>query len=166
VKRRCPLPHLFKCDSHIRWRCKVKCPACLTDNPATRKFCRECRTIGLQSGADNLSEDKRCGECSYSQMQLPAHSIRLLSRQLLHPQVPGRKDSEEQKMYAPKPASAVGLVATSESLLRARTVGFLRYLVSDLWLSKNAFALPLMLIVDFFKADYRLSSFCVCQNNH
>jgi hypothetical protein len=117
----------------------VKYPASLPDNPARRKFCRERGAIGLQCGADNLSEDKCCGECGHSLMQFPASSIRLLSRQPLHPQIPGRKDSEEQKMYAPKPASAVGLVAMSESLLPARTVGFLRFLVSDFWVVKERF---------------------------
>ena len=166
MKRRYPLPHMMKRDSPIRWRSKVKYPASLPDNPARRKFSRECGAIRLECGAENLSEDKCCGECSHSLTQLPAPGIRLLSRQLLHPQVPGRKESEEQKMYAPKPTSAVGLVATSESLLRGRTVGFLRFLVSDFWLPKNAFALPLQLLMDFIKTDYRFSSFSVCQNSH
>ena len=34
----------------------MKCPACQTENPENRKFCRECQ-------AENLPGDKFCGEC-------------------------------------------------------------------------------------------------------
>ena len=145
----------------------MKCPACLTDNPVTGKFCREYRAIGLQCGADNLSEDKCCGECVHSLRQFPVPTIRLLSRQLPHPQVPRRKDSEEQKMYAPKPATAVGLVAKPESLRPARAVGFcaLSFLIFRI-IKETLFGLPLLLITDFFKTGYRFSYFPFCQNNH
>ncbi len=45
----------------------MKCPKCQTENPATRKFCRECGAKLLlvchQCGTENLPDDKFCGEC-------------------------------------------------------------------------------------------------------
>ena len=45
----------------------MKCPECQTENPETRKFCRECgaKLICLcpQCGSENLPGDKFCGEC-------------------------------------------------------------------------------------------------------
>jgi len=45
----------------------MKCPECQTENPETRKFCRECgaKLIHLcpQCGSENLPGDKFCGEC-------------------------------------------------------------------------------------------------------
>ena len=45
----------------------MKCPSCQTDNPPTRKFCRECGTkllrICPECAAENLPGDKFCGEC-------------------------------------------------------------------------------------------------------
>jgi class 3 adenylate cyclase len=46
------------------------CPKCQTENPATRKFCRECGAKLLlvcpQCGTENLPDDKFCGECGYN----------------------------------------------------------------------------------------------------
>lgn len=45
----------------------MKCPKCQTENPDTRKFCRECgiklNLICTQCSAENLPNDKFCGEC-------------------------------------------------------------------------------------------------------
>ena len=45
----------------------MKCPNCQSENPETRKFCRECGAklshICPQCGHDNLPGDKFCGEC-------------------------------------------------------------------------------------------------------
>ena len=48
----------------------MKCPECQTENPETRKFCRECGAKLIlfcpQCGSENLPEDKFCGECGHS----------------------------------------------------------------------------------------------------
>ena len=45
----------------------MKCPKCSTDNPETRKFCRECGEKLLlrcpKCNSENLPGDKFCGEC-------------------------------------------------------------------------------------------------------
>ncbi|MFC1824464.1 AAA family ATPase [Thermodesulfobacteriota bacterium] len=45
----------------------MKCPECQTENPETRKFCRECGAklliICPQCDFENLPEDKFCGDC-------------------------------------------------------------------------------------------------------
>ena len=47
----------------------MKCPECQTENPKTRKFCRECgvKLILLcpQCSSENLPGDKFCGECGH-----------------------------------------------------------------------------------------------------
>lgn len=47
----------------------MECPECQTENPETRKFCRECgaKLILLcpQCNSENLPGDKFCGECGY-----------------------------------------------------------------------------------------------------
>jgi hypothetical protein len=49
---------------------KMKCPKCQTENPDTRKFCRECgaKLILLCSkcNSENLPGDKFCGECGHN----------------------------------------------------------------------------------------------------
>jgi len=48
----------------------MKCPGCQTENPETRKFCRECGSKLILScpdcGSENLPGDKFCGECGNS----------------------------------------------------------------------------------------------------
>jgi len=48
----------------------MKCPKCHTENPETRKFCRECGAKLLlvcpQCGSENLPGDKFCGECGHN----------------------------------------------------------------------------------------------------
>ncbi len=48
----------------------MKCPECQTENPETRKFCRECgaKLILLcpQCNSENLPGDKFCGECGHN----------------------------------------------------------------------------------------------------
>ena len=48
----------------------MKCPKCQTENPETRKFCRECGAklivVCPQCGAENLPSDKFCGECGHT----------------------------------------------------------------------------------------------------
>jgi ribosomal protein L40E len=47
----------------------MKCQKCQTDNPETRKFCRECGTRLLvlcsECGFENTPGDKFCGECGH-----------------------------------------------------------------------------------------------------
>jgi class 3 adenylate cyclase len=43
----------------------MKCPKCQTENPATRKFCRECGAK-LLLVCPNLPDDKFCGECGHN----------------------------------------------------------------------------------------------------
>jgi len=52
----------------------MNCPKCQTENPVTRKFCRECGAklplMCLQCGNENLLGDKFCGECGNSLTEL------------------------------------------------------------------------------------------------
>ena len=45
----------------------MKCPKCQTENPDSRRFCRECGDqLGLicpHCGSENLPGDKYCGSC-------------------------------------------------------------------------------------------------------
>jgi class 3 adenylate cyclase/tetratricopeptide (TPR) repeat protein len=60
----------------------MKCPKCHTDNPETRKFCRECGCklllICPQCSFENLPGDKFCGECG-SDLQKPQETTKELS---------------------------------------------------------------------------------------
>jgi class 3 adenylate cyclase/tetratricopeptide (TPR) repeat protein len=53
----------------------MKCPECQTENPETRKFCRECGgkliLICPQCSSENLPGDKFCGECGHN-LSLPS----------------------------------------------------------------------------------------------
>ena len=53
----------------------MKCPGCKTENPDTRKFCRECGSklsvICSQCSSENLPGDKFCGECG-QKLPIPA----------------------------------------------------------------------------------------------
>ncbi|RLC11086.1 MAG: guanylate cyclase, partial [Deltaproteobacteria bacterium] len=48
----------------------MECPACHTENPESRKFCRECGKklllICPDCSAQNVPRDKFCGECGHS----------------------------------------------------------------------------------------------------
>jgi class 3 adenylate cyclase/tetratricopeptide (TPR) repeat protein len=48
----------------------MKCPECQTENPETRKFCRECGVklilLCSQCSSENLPGDKFCGECGHN----------------------------------------------------------------------------------------------------
>ena len=48
----------------------MNCPKCQTENPAARKFCRECGAklllVCSQCGTENLPDDKFCGECGHN----------------------------------------------------------------------------------------------------
>ena len=54
----------------------MKCPKCQTDNPETRKFCRECglnlSQVCPQCGSENLPEDKFCGDCGQALVETKA----------------------------------------------------------------------------------------------
>ena len=47
----------------------MECPKCRTENPGTRKFCRECGAklllVCAECNAENFPGDKFCGECGY-----------------------------------------------------------------------------------------------------
>jgi class 3 adenylate cyclase/tetratricopeptide (TPR) repeat protein len=47
----------------------MKCNSCHTENPETRKFCRECGAklalVCPECGAENFPDDKYCGECGH-----------------------------------------------------------------------------------------------------
>ena len=48
----------------------MKCPKCQSENPETRKFCRECGAklllICPECNAENFPGDKFCGECGHN----------------------------------------------------------------------------------------------------
>ncbi|MBW2053263.1 MAG: zinc ribbon domain-containing protein [Deltaproteobacteria bacterium] len=73
----------------------MKCPKCQTDNPDSRKFCRECGAKFLllcpQCGSGNFPGDKFCGECGQN---------------LTHPSEPA---SEEQSFCKEPRAPALGI---------------------------------------------------------
>jgi|GEM_PF-976152 len=52
----------------------MKCPQCQTENPGTRKFCRECGAklslLCPKCASENLPGDKFCGECGHD-LSLP-----------------------------------------------------------------------------------------------
>ncbi len=52
----------------------MKCQKCQTENPETRKFCRECgaklQFVCPQCGTENFPDDKFCGECGNSLTEL------------------------------------------------------------------------------------------------
>ena len=54
----------------------MKCPKCQTDNPETRRFCRECGAklsqVCPHCGSENLPGDKFCGECGHDLRELKA----------------------------------------------------------------------------------------------
>jgi class 3 adenylate cyclase/tetratricopeptide (TPR) repeat protein len=53
----------------------MKCPKCETENPETKKFCRECGVkltlVCPQCGSESLPGDKFCGECGHN-LSLPS----------------------------------------------------------------------------------------------
>ena len=57
----------------------MKCPECQSENPETRKFCRECgaKLILLcpQCNSENFPGDKFCGECGHN-LTFPSEPIR------------------------------------------------------------------------------------------
>jgi hypothetical protein len=75
----------------------MKCPECQTENPETRKFCRECGEKLLlvcpECNAENLPGDKFCGECG--------HSLTILSEPVPKLLSPEQKIAKIQK-YIPK----------------------------------------------------------------
>lgn len=48
----------------------MKCPKCQTENPQTRKFCRECgerlSLVCPECRTENLPDDKFCAECGHN----------------------------------------------------------------------------------------------------
>ena len=57
----------------------MKCPKCQTDNPETRKFCRECGSkfvvVCPKCESENLPTDKFCGDCGHN-LTLPSEPTR------------------------------------------------------------------------------------------
>ena len=60
----------------------MECPECHTENPETRKFCRECGhkfiLVCPECSTENIPGDKFCGECGYNFIQ-PKASPKYLS---------------------------------------------------------------------------------------
>ena len=56
----------------------MKCPKCQTENPETRKFCRQCGAklvlLCPQCSCENLPRDRFCGECGHKLM-LPSEPV-------------------------------------------------------------------------------------------
>ncbi|MBS3810196.1 MAG: zinc ribbon domain-containing protein, partial [Desulfobacterales bacterium] len=48
----------------------MQCPNCQTENPVSRKFCRECGgklvPVCPACGCENTPGDKFCGECGHA----------------------------------------------------------------------------------------------------
>jgi class 3 adenylate cyclase len=61
----------------------MKCPKCQTENPETRKFCRECGEKLLlfcpKCHSENLPTDKFCGECGQNLTASPECTLKELS---------------------------------------------------------------------------------------
>jgi hypothetical protein len=57
----------------------MKCPECQTENPDTRKFCRECGSkfvvVCPKCESENLPSDKFCGDCGHN-LTLSSEPIR------------------------------------------------------------------------------------------
>jgi class 3 adenylate cyclase/tetratricopeptide (TPR) repeat protein len=57
----------------------MKCPKCQTENPASRKFCRECGAklmlVCRKCNSENLPTDKFCGDCGHN-LTLPSEPTR------------------------------------------------------------------------------------------
>ena len=57
----------------------MKCPKCHTENPETRKFCRECGSkfvaVCPRCESENLPTDKFCGDCGHN-LALPSEPTR------------------------------------------------------------------------------------------
>ena len=60
----------------------MECPDCHTENPETRKFCRECGTklllICPNCSSENIPGDKFCGECGCNLLK-PSEASKELS---------------------------------------------------------------------------------------
>jgi len=61
----------------------MKCPKCQTENPETRKFCRQCGAkLSLpcpQCGCENVPGDRFCGECGHDLSVTPEPMLKPLS---------------------------------------------------------------------------------------
>ncbi|MBM3174022.1 MAG: zinc-ribbon domain-containing protein, partial [Chloroflexi bacterium] len=61
----------------------MKCPKCQTENPETRKFCRQCGAkLSLpcpQCGCENVPGDRFCGECGHDLAVTPEPMLKPLS---------------------------------------------------------------------------------------
>ena len=106
----------------------MKCPKCRTENPGTRKFCKECGTKLLlvcpNCRFENAPGDKFCGECGYPLKQTEeASPINYLEPQSYTPKhladkiLTTRSTIEgERKLVTVMFADVAGFTAISEKL--------------------------------------------------
>ena len=96
----------------------MKCPECQTENPDSRKFCRECGEklllICPKCKTENLPGDKFCGECG--------HNLTIPSDPAPKALTPEEKIEKIQK-YLPK-----GIAENQHS---GTATGQLRWTISD-----------------------------------
>jgi class 3 adenylate cyclase/tetratricopeptide (TPR) repeat protein len=105
----------------------VRCPACQTDNPDTKKFCRQCGAklvlVCAQCGAACLPGDEFCGDCGCSLSKASAPAVDYSQPQTYTPKFladkilsSGKALEGERKVVTVFFADLAGYTAMSEKL--------------------------------------------------